>query len=101
MNIEDHLRSILRDYVSPTQDIHDSHFIGRDLGVIGGDAVEFLNRVEAECQVDLRPLIETGPPPRRQPWWTWIAGHRVTNTGTDVTIKEMSEYIRSWKEVES
>lgn len=97
MNIERRLTMILRDYCSSDQDIHVNHFIGADLGVVGGDAVEFLDRVEAEYQVDLRPLVERGPPPKRQPWWTWIAGSKVANTGVDVTIREMAEYIHSRK----
>ena len=97
MNIEHRLTMILRDYCPPDQDIQASHFIGRDLGVLGGDAVEFLNHLESEYDVDLRPLVETGPPPKRQPWWTWITGAKVINSGVDVTVRELAEYIRSRK----
>ena len=92
-DVERQVLDIAKSFRGKNSVILPSDYLGADAGIVGGDSVEFLDEVEARFGVDLKPLVERGPPPRRQPWWTWISGTPITKTGVDVTVNELVDYI--------
>jgi hypothetical protein len=67
------------------------HHIGRDLGICGGDAVEFYREIERDHQVDLRPITEEVVERAGRRWWQ----PKYEVRGTDPTIVEIAEYIEN------
>lgn len=69
----------------------DAH-IARDLGIAGGDAVEFLDELEEVFGVDLKPLIERGPYERNS-YLHLLVGIERRRSGVDVTCRDIAAFI--------
>ena len=62
-----------------------------NLGISGGDAVEFYDKLEADFSVDIRPVTETVVDvPRR-----WFRKARRARVARDPTLLEISSFIQT------
>jgi hypothetical protein len=99
-NLELEIVSILKN-ISGRSTIDLSDWISRDIGIYGGDGIQLLYELEEKFGVDLNPLIEAHtvyPPPG---WWGRLLRKKHAGAHTDMTVKELVEYIIRYHRMQS
>ena len=92
-NIEERVIALLKHF-SGRKQINRDQWIGRDVGIYGGDGVELLDELEEMFGVDLDPLMleETHYPPPR--WIDRLLGRSHGPPNIDVTVGRLTDFIR-------
>lgn len=68
-------------------------FIGRDIGIHGGDGVQILYELEEKFGVDLNPLIDSVTVYSPPSWFDRLCGRAHGPPAADVTVRQLVEYI--------
>lgn len=82
----------LRKY-SGKRDVSNDAFIGRDLGITGGDSVEFLDEIEEKFGIDLAPLIDARKRLRPADWLDRLLGRKHGGETVDLTVSEVVDHV--------
>ena len=91
-DIENEILAVIRKYAL-SKSVSLDVMLGRELGIRGGDSVEFLDELEGRFNVDLRPLVERGPLEQNTLMHRFF-GIEPRCSGVDFTGRELVEFIR-------
>ena len=73
------------------------NYVYKDLGIGGGDAVEFYRDIEGRLDVDLRPITETSV----EVVSTWLRKPRRQAVARDVQLAEIVSFIMTTRQASS
>lgn len=68
-------------------------FVYKDLGIGGGDAVEFYRSIEKRFSVDISPITESSVEVKA----TWFRKARRKSIARDLALKEIATFIEAQK----
>jgi hypothetical protein len=89
--IERELLAVLRKYVGEGGNLEPSALLGKDLNLLGWDAIEFMEEVERNYGVDLRPLVEKNTQQLLPTLWHKVFG--ISNSSIDLSVRQIAEYV--------
>lgn len=85
--------AILKEFVPSNTSVRPHHLIGRELGVTGWDSIDFLERLEAEFHLDLKPMIEAVAVRLKPRLIDRLMGRKRGPLDADVTAGQLTDYI--------
>jgi hypothetical protein len=94
-SIEERIIAIIRSFVGPHVLVTHDKLVGQDLGISGGDSVEFLDELEINFEIDLDKLVLQSTFHSEPSWIGRLLGKKEGRAVADLTVGELIRYIEA------